>query len=372
MENTVGARVKSRLEALGLKQVEVAQTVGMREDMFSRSLNNDRQFKLRELASVANALNASVHWLITGERAPYEVKLSARHEFDYQSGQDKQHDWVQAGRIAGDVARLYQQVGLGSPPARGIVISTATPAVAAATVRDLLIAELADNEMSIAYDLPRFIEQALGVDVVVLDGEPSFDAYSAEAGGVRFIVSHTSGAWFRANWNIAHELGHIVHGDLAYSDEERQVRSDEAWANAFAAELLAPAEKIRSFDWEHGSAEDLACLLLGLGVSNEVLRIRVRKLGVNIRSAELRELVNRPTHEVCRGAGADGTRKLLQESYLKSRFPPRLLEAHWEGLREDRVSGQTLAWMLGTPVEDINPAWGQGHVAVSTSGAPEE
>lgn len=369
MEESVGTRVRARLEALGMTQVELSKAVGMTEDALSLSLRDKRNFKLRELASVGDALNASVHWLITGERAPYEVKLSARHGYDYETQSDTPHDWGQASRIAGDIALIYSQVGLRRLDQTHDRVEPGTAIQVAQEIAPRLRAQLGETRPTITSDLPSVIEDALGVDVFVIGGEPTFEAYSAEANGVPFIAAHTAGGWYRVNWNIAHELGHILHGDLAYSDEERQVRSDEAWANAFAGELLAPGEVLRAFDWTNGTVHQLTMMVLNLGISTHVLRIRLGNLGIGIVNEQLRQAVQQTTMNLCRFALSLEQLAEQGRAYSRPRFPKRVVDAHWEAVRTGHVDGQVLAWMLDAPIEDVNPLWSEGHAALSSTSA---
>jgi Zn-dependent peptidase ImmA (M78 family) len=349
-----------------MKQVDVARSAGMTEDALSRALRDERQFKLVELASIAELVHASVHWLITGNRDPYELKLSARHDYDRAAQTDVPHDWNQAAKIAGDVALAYAQVGLGPRDAPKPSLNRASAKLAAKQVATLLSASADNSGRPYMDDFPSVIEAAFGIDVFVVDGEPTFKAYSAASDGLTFIIAHTGGSWFRVNWNLAHELGHIVRGDLAYSDEERYIRADEAWANAFAAELLAPEEELKAFDWTHGSEAELTHMVLGMGVSTETVRNRLNTLKIRPKSSVLKTGLEKTTHELARQVlDAD---RLLQYTnrYQKPRFPRRILEAHTQAVKDGTADGQVLAWMLGAAVEDVNPNWNSVH---SVSGA---
>lgn len=356
---TVGSRVRARLAALGMTQIAAATATGIKEDAFSNSLNDKRQFKLAELALLAEKLNTSVHWIITGERDPYEVKLSARHGWNPATRDDEPHDWALATKVAGSISLLYSQAAVSSQTVVPLP-AAAAPVQAARDVRRLLDQARKPEHSSFVNDFPSAIEKAFGIDVFVIEGEERFDAYSAEANDVKFIVAHTTGAWYRANWNIAHELGHIVHGDLAYSDEERHVRSDEAWANAFAAELLAPETVLRRFNWRTGTEKDLADLLINMGVSVEVIRNRLNSLGIPAAGTLAKEL-QRTTIQTCRHGLSEFGIYAAQARYARPRFPQRIVDAHWAAVRGGRVDGQSLAWMLDVPVEDVNPAWNEGH-----------
>lgn len=111
----------------------------------------------------------------------------------------------------------------------------------------------------------------MNIDVVRLTGLST--AYSFTVNDRAVIVLGTSGQWFRDNWSLAHELGHLVlrHGDLSQSEDLR--RTAEVQANAFAAELLLPEAEIRGLDWKSVSAPELVERLWVFGVSTEALAL---------------------------------------------------------------------------------------------------
>lgn len=353
-----GARALQRIDALQMKHSDVATAVGMTPDALSRSLRGQRNFKLVEMAALADHLNTSIHWLVTGERDPYEVKLSARHEWDAHSRSDQTHDWRIAKRVGNDLAAIYHQAQLGPAGSPSSVPTGWTPLQGAQWARQHLEAALTPGEI-LADHLPDLIERVFAIDVFVIDYDTTFDAYSAEANGAKFVVQKTTGAWWRAVFNIAHELGHILHNDLAYSDEERAVRADEWWANNFAAELLLPQADVRAFDWEGGSVKDLAEFVESHRVSTLATANRVNSLGISP-NGRLAAALAWKTPKLMQALHSPFWVSPLDGVYRRPRFPSRVVEAHQAAVAEGRANGQTLAWMLGVPVEDVDPTWFAG------------
>lgn len=83
--DAIGARVKEALGRRGLSQVELARSLDLGESALSKSINGNRAFSAVELAEVANRLDVSMRWLVTGEPDPYEVRILARHDYDRSS-----------------------------------------------------------------------------------------------------------------------------------------------------------------------------------------------------------------------------------------------------------------------------------------------
>ncbi|QOD04983.1 ImmA/IrrE family metallo-endopeptidase [Pseudarthrobacter sp. BIM B-2242] len=353
-----GARALQRIDALQMKHLDVAAAVGMTPDALSRSLRGQRNFKLVEMAALADHLNTSIHWLVTGERDPYEVKLSARHEWDAHSRSDQDHDWRIAKRVGNDMAAIYHQAQLGPAGKPSSVPRGWTPLQGAQWARQHLEAALAPDEV-VADHLPDLLERVFAIDVFVIDYDTTFDAYSAEANGAKFVVQKTTGAWWRAVFNIAHEFGHILHNDLAYSDEERTVRADEWWANNFAAELLLPQADVRAFDWDAGSVKDLAEFVESHRVSTLATANRVNSLGISP-NERLAAALTWKTPRLMQARHSPFWVSPMDGVYRRPRFPSRVVEAHQLAVAEGRANGQTLAWMLGVPVEDVDPTWVAG------------
>ena len=83
--DTIGARVKETLRGCGLSQAELARSIDLGESALSKSLNGTRAFSAVELAEVADRIGVSMHWLVTGEPDPYELRHVARHDYDHSS-----------------------------------------------------------------------------------------------------------------------------------------------------------------------------------------------------------------------------------------------------------------------------------------------
>jgi IrrE N-terminal-like domain len=67
-------------------------------------------------------------------------------------------------------------------------------------------------------------------------------AYSFTVGGRPVIAVPATASWFRENWDLAHELGHLAERHDAEGISGPEADRREAAANAFAADLLLPAE----------------------------------------------------------------------------------------------------------------------------------
>ncbi|HEY2265851.1 MAG TPA: XRE family transcriptional regulator [Streptosporangiaceae bacterium] len=334
--SSIGDRVLQRLEQFSPRprHRDIAESVGMTPDAFSRALNGKRQFASIELARLAEQIGVDLYWLITGQPDPNGVSVAARHDFDHSSGQRTIPGRADDEPTLADIALAYRQA---YPEPGKLPDLSGSPA----SVREALGADFvrpfADR-----------LEKHLGIDVVRV-AELS-TAYSFTVGGRPVIAVPATGNWFRENWDIAHELGHLIMGHHDNGLTQSDADQHEAAANAFAAELLLPAADLKGVEWDWMGDDKLAGLVWSWGVSTDAL---CRRLSV---------VLGYTPKCVARWA-ASPTQRLLRrhlpiESELdeitsrmdaasQRRFPLSLQEAHLERVASGVISTVTLAWMLG-------------------------
>lgn len=335
--NTIGERVRAALEHENRTQNDVASEVGIAPDAFSRAINGKRGFGALELADIARVLRVGVHWLITGEQDPFELALSARHETDQNTFDRQVSGAVADETVLSDIALAYQQCA-------DQIRATALPQ------------NLADLSKSLGEGfVPRFIEnvEAIGVDVIRV--EQLSTAYSFQIDGRAVIALNSSGNWFRQNWSLAHELGHLVAGHENVMPENGDVGRLEAEANRFAADLLLPVEIMKSLDWASASEADVADFLWDRGVSAPALLRRMQKLGLSV-SDKITDLLAQKTQAVIRrhstkaGSGEINARMVAA---AERTFPAWLIDAHVAAVAAGTVGKATLAWMLDVDVAGL-------------------
>lgn len=136
-----------------------------------------------------------------------------------------------------------------------------------------LLAEFWDNVVPVNLDL--FLKP-LGLKVVEID---DMATESGQLSGDVIYVKKTD-ADYRKRFTIAHEIGHayLGHGDRYRNTVARVYSSEEADANAFAAELLMPTVAVRVLI-EIDNLSDPAELRELFNVSAESMRYRLQHLG---------------------------------------------------------------------------------------------
>ena len=334
--SSIGDRVLQRLEQLSPRPLrwELAERVGMTPDAFSRALSGKRQFASIELARLAEQIDADLYWLITGQPDPNRINVAARHDFNHATGQRSIPGRVGDEQVLADIALAYRQA---YPEPGKVPVWPGSPASVREALGPGFVRPFADR-----------LEKHLGVSVVRV-AELS-TAYSFTVGSRPVIAVPATGNWFRENWDIAHELGHLIKGHHDDGISKNDADQHEAAANAFAAELLLPVAVLKSVEWDSIGDEDLAGLVWTWGVSTDALCRRLCAfLGY--------------TPECVARWAAHPTQRLLRhhlpiESELdeitarmdaaaQRRFPLSLQEAHLKLVASGAISTATLAWMLG-------------------------
>lgn len=206
---------------------------------------------------------------------------------------------------------------------------------------------LGEDFVSCIYDR---VENVLGVEVIVVP--LSEDGYSLTLGGRKVIVLAATERWFRSNFTLAHELGHFLVEGASLRDGQ----AAENMANAFAANLLMPAERIYSIDWAQAKAATVAQLSWELGVSTRALEVRLRYLGVTP-SDEARSTLAGSTDALLRASlaasvAAPSDVSARMQYSARRRFPERVVTGLRRAVADGRAPRASLSWVLGLPAQE--------------------
>jgi transcriptional regulator with XRE-family HTH domain len=336
VQEGIAGRVAESIPA-AMTQAQVANGIGLTPEKFSRALNDKRAFSAVELAKLSEVLHVDVHWLITGDPDPYRLVVAARHDFDAATGQRQVPGRRADQTHLDDVTLAYKQAFQAWTP-DPVELPNSVP-----QIREQLCPQFVRR-------LAERLESHLGVDVIRLPQLTT--AYSFQVGPRKVIVIPATGNWFRENWSIAHELGHLAAAHHADDPTPTERDRQESVANAFAADLLLPAEQMRHMDWQTITAPELADRIWDLGVSTDALNTRLRWLGVAV-STTVSDLLSLRTQTLLRRHWAhqhtDGVDLITErmDQAASRRFPRKLEEAHLDLIAVGAIRKHTLAWMLG-------------------------
>lgn len=337
---TIGTRVRQAIaeHAAGAPQYEIAQAVEMKPDALSRAINGQRAFSSIELAALAERLGVDIHWLITGQEDPRRLRFAARHSYDHATGTRDVPGLEADQRVLRDIELAYRQAGdLGTSEA----IPTTPAEVRQALGDDFVRPFLAR------------LEDRLGVHVVRVPELST--AYCFSVDGRHVIAIKATGNWFHENFSLAHELAHLADGHLTAGRVSEEV---EATANAFAAELLMPAQAVRAAGFPDIAAEGLAGWVWARGVSTDTTARRIAACGLAVNDA-VREWAAQPTQRLLRrhwrspDPGLDAISERMVAA-ARRHFPQALLRAHVARIETGAIGPEALAWMLDVDAAELD------------------
>uniref|UniRef100_UPI003D919F96 helix-turn-helix domain-containing protein n=1 Tax=Gordonia sp. B7-2 TaxID=3420932 RepID=UPI003D919F96 len=339
----LGRRIRSLIPE-GMSQRQLAQKTGMTPDALSRALNGQRGLSPVEVAAIAEHLGADTHWLITGVDDPFAVSVAARHSWDARRRVRVNDGHAEDQKILQKVIAAYRAAHPSGP-----IPSVDIPADPI-SLRELLGPAFVRRFADVT-------EDRLGIDVVRIPGLTT--DYSLRIGNRGIVILATQSSWFRSNWSLAHELGHLALKHHSSYDSARRVQRDEQAADRFAAALLIPASALAELN-ALTSEKDTARLVWELGVSTEAIRNQLgRGVGepVEAVAAALRKTTPRLLRDnlatIRRGTEPDPTVAREQGSSAR-RVPLSLLSALQHQIDLGAASPELLAWALDVPVDDID------------------
>ncbi|MCU1470013.1 MAG: hypothetical protein JWQ39_1162 [Glaciihabitans sp.] len=266
---------------------------------------------------------------------PFLIRLAGRHSYDRVS-----HGYLRADEADGPpmldaVVRAYREVY----PVPAIPPDLPRLEVAGA------FAALWDSGGDFIPDFAASIESAFGIDLLRM---PAVGGdFALEISGRPIIVVGETPNWFFQNWSIAHELGHILRGDLAeLGAPVASSRTIERAANAFAAELLMPRLGLDHVDWDLIQPGSIAEYVWGTGVSTKALASRLASLKRPV-SPLTRKTLALPTKTlVSQFVEADAIAARAAQSATR-RIPSDLVDAHLAAVAEGKLGSGSLEWLLG-------------------------
>lgn len=330
----IGTRVAASLPA-DMTQALVAARIGLAADSLSRSLHDKRAFSAVELAQLAEVLRVDLHWLITGADDPYRLVVVARHGAPRATGVRDDPAPEEDEPALNDIALAYRQAFRAWPPPLVKMPSRA------AELRARLGIDFAQSFAS-------RVQSRLDIDVIRLPEIRA--AYTLRIGPRSVIAIPATGNWFHENWFIAEALGHLARheGHLSHRDHEPSATA----AHTYAADLLLPADHVRSLDWTTISPGGVADVVWQLGVSTDALQRRLQSLALPT-SPHVHALLALSTPELLRrnwigqhSHRLDAVTERMNDAAAR-RFPRKLQRTHLQLIADGALRSHTLAWMLG-------------------------
>lgn len=335
-----GSRLVAVRELLGQTQAQVAGATGISPSALSQAERGDTTLSAGKIAQVAAHLGVSPEAFAERRDPELQMEPQFRHlrRTPVREQRKAERFVLAAARIA-DLLR--DRVEFPSEPFS--FDHEVNPELPVGDVAEEIesAAALARSKLGLPKNIPigsKLIRQleAGGVTVVRdIEAGRDIDAYSAVVGQLPVIVldGGTGSVWDRDNFNLAHEMGHIVmHRGIHHTPGTRTVENQ---AHRFAGAFLAPAKALRKalprdLDW--------ACYLelkREWGMSMAALIRRAKDLGVIDDATYTRAMKQRSAYGWRKVEPGSADRPLpaprfLRRAMAKAEIPPSRLatQAH--------------------------------------------
>jgi Zn-dependent peptidase ImmA (M78 family)/DNA-binding XRE family transcriptional regulator len=282
----IARRLKARRESLKLSQDEMARQMGFNSRQTLTSLETgDRNIKPEELVAAARILGVGLDFFTDPYSAAGEALFSFRAETDDSVLVDFE------ARAGGWIA-TYQALGV----EEGQSASYLVPALALSRTSSYEDAQAAAEQVREKLGLGRIparelevaLEREWGILVLYVDAPPGISGAASRLGRAHAILINRNEAVGRRNYNLAHELFHLLTWDampprrIDSETPSQTSRRVEELANNFAAALLMPRATVLEM-WNARRESPLQAWLAitadELNVSGSALKWRLVNLG---------------------------------------------------------------------------------------------
>lgn len=352
---TIADRVRSLIEQRDQTQSAFAAEIGLDPTKLSKSLSGIRRFASLDLALIAETCGVTVDWLLTGEEAP--VALAARAAAGSPAG-DALSLARNYGTLRSDLTWLGYPQGWRLPEAPSLGGLWKTQGAELAARASTKIDEVGDI---VGEPLADLVERAFGIDVAVQPLGDGIDGLAAATPEMKLILVAPSAVPARQRFTIAHELGHLLASDDQQIHTDTDIyRTDrvesEIRANAFAAHLLMPTQRLRS-TVQAGFDRHAFC--------DMATRWRVSPSSLAIRLEDLR-LIDAGVAASYRGiTAAQASREVSQPALVAGlagesmalRPPGLLLRDALAAYERGQASLRLYASLLGVSTNELRAEW---------------
>jgi XRE family transcriptional regulator, fatty acid utilization regulator len=240
-------RIKNARTRMNLTLVEVKNLTGIGESSLSEFENGKREPSLSHLQILANTYKKSISFFF--DESPVANEFILWRERPQVGAEKTEAHFLQ-------FCEQYQNLEVWGNEKR----STCLPFVKAEQTQFRWseaeeLAKTVRNSLQLgnypAMSLLSVLEEVCGVKVFHLDFEPTGTAASLKSGnmGAAVLLNSKNKRW-RRNFDLAHELFHLLTWDV-FSPNGKIAEADTfAWAeklaNSFASNLLLPAESVKT------------------------------------------------------------------------------------------------------------------------------
>lgn len=249
----IGQLLKREREQLGYTLQEVSQKVGFQHYQTLINIEQDkRELKAHELIKLANLYKRPLNYFTTNFASISEPRVVWRNPAQLRDRKKLERTFLTYCRnfqrvleITNEKDDILERFLLEIPNKKQL---NERPFNYIEEISDTC-RKLLNLGGKPAYSLSNVLEHTLGIKVFSLDlGYGGSAASTVGDFGYAILINSSDAPW-RRNYDLAHELFHLLTWKLFINDipqEEGQYKPKiEQWADAFASSLLLPADELR-------------------------------------------------------------------------------------------------------------------------------
>ncbi len=280
----LGRRVRAAREEARMSQDQLSQGLGFENrQVLSNIESGKRKLGVDELLKLMQLLKKELEFFtdplrLVGEQISWRADAKAQNIISKYE--------PQAGGIMAAYRAFATQLGEPvSAPHVQLALTKKSSYEDAATAAERLAVDWQLGEVP-ARALPQAIEQRLGVPVLFVDAPPAISGAASRMPELSVILINRNEPQFRRNYDLAHELFHVLTWQAMPPNELDAVQEKksrvEVLADAFAAALLTPRGALEPLWAARGKRELhtwINATAAQLGVSGQALFYRLKALG---------------------------------------------------------------------------------------------
>lgn len=353
----LGQCLRQAREKLGLTLEEVASNMGFANyQTLSAMENGTREIKAYELAKLSKIYLRSISYFLNPEPDKKEALVAWRNRSDNPKVKLKEQEFLKYCTNYYDLEKRLLLSDKFTLPQKKL-----TPD----SLNNDTIKEMADEYSHVmqlgsrpACSLKKILEEKYNVKILYLDLGDYGSAASAVGDFGAAVLLNSLGSYYRKNFDLAHELFHIIswesfpHDEIHSSYEKNDVL--EKWANVFASNLLLPQQEVETEINKRAQNKKVSLLdIIGVArefvVSTEALLWRLvalRFLNENLVKGTLEDPQFKDIDEAER---VKDSKNVSPDPYISSRYVNLAFKAYQKGL----ISRGKLAEYLGKDRSDI-------------------
>lgn len=249
----IADKLKYARDKIHLTGSQVESATGIGRSSLSEYEKGVRAPSLSQLRSLAQIYNRSVAFFLDDSPIPKEIVLW--RERPTENAENIETRFLQLCEQYRNLEILCDDIVLDAlpKPTRDIVSYDNAELLAQQVRRELELGERPGGE------LLRILEEQCGVKVFHLQFEPTGTAASAKSDcfGSAILLNGSNVSW-RRNFDLAHELFHLLTWEMFRSDKDETSigapDNEERLATCFARNLLMPSNSVKDAVYRHNKS----------------------------------------------------------------------------------------------------------------------